>query len=159
MRCGLDQCSDRRLERSQFGGHLLQQPSLHPLYDVGRGMLATVSQAGLQIEQVLTRIDDLGQLLAYRITGLAWRVGEGLGKPGDHLRVDGIVLGQSPRRASEVAHPLRIDDPTAVERMGAHQAPVASFDRRSPAVSAYSDLWDEVLARLASDKARSRAQA
>jgi len=68
-----------------------------------------------------------------------------------------------------LAHPdiLRAAVPsaTAVERMGAHQAPVASFDRRSPAVAAYSDLWDEVLARLsgrstpASDEARSRAQA
>jgi cellulose biosynthesis protein BcsQ len=58
-----------------------------------------------------------------------------------------------------LAHPdiLRTGVPSAssVERMGAHQAPVASFDRRSPALAAYVDLWDEVLARLA----RSRAQA
>ena len=62
-----------------------------------------------------------------------------------------------------LAHPdiLRAGVPSAssVERMGAHQAPVASYDRRSPAVSAYSELWDEVLSRLASDNARSRAQA
>jgi cellulose biosynthesis protein BcsQ len=62
-----------------------------------------------------------------------------------------------------LAHPdiLRVGVPSAsaVERMGAHQAPVASYDRRSPAVSAYSELWDAVLARLASDNARSRAQA
>jgi chromosome partitioning protein len=75
-----------------------------------------------------------------------------------------------------LAHPdiLRTGVPsaTAVERMGAHQAPVAAFDRRSPAVAAYAGLWDEVLARLdgagagagagsrpASSKARSRAQA
>lgn len=68
-----------------------------------------------------------------------------------------------------LAHPdiLRggVPSATAVERMGAHQAPVAAFDRRSPAVSAYADLWDEVLARLsagarpARSKARSRAQA
>jgi len=62
-----------------------------------------------------------------------------------------------------LAHPdiLRSGVPSsaAVERMGAHQAPVASFDRRSPAVAAYAELWDEVLDRLASSRARSRAQA
>jgi|SRR5438270_7756861 len=62
-----------------------------------------------------------------------------------------------------LAHPgiLRTAVPsaTAVERMGAHQKPVAAFDRRSPAVAAYAELWDEVLARLASTSARSRAQA
>jgi chromosome partitioning protein len=66
-----------------------------------------------------------------------------------------------------LAHPdiLRTGVPsaTSVERMGAHQAPVAAFDRRSPAVVAYAGLWDEVLARLdgapASPRARSRAQA
>jgi cellulose biosynthesis protein BcsQ len=70
-----------------------------------------------------------------------------------------------------LAHPdiLRAGVPsaTAVERMGAHQAPVAAFDRRSPAVAAYAGLWDEVLSRLAaarpasatSARARSRAQA
>jgi cellulose biosynthesis protein BcsQ len=68
-----------------------------------------------------------------------------------------------------LAHPdiLRsgIPSASAVERMGAHQAPVAAFDRRSPAVAAYVGLWDEVLARLAgppsaaSDDASSRAQA
>jgi cellulose biosynthesis protein BcsQ len=62
-----------------------------------------------------------------------------------------------------LAHPdiLRSSVPsaTAVERMGAHQAPVAAFDRRSPAVAAYAELWDEVLARLARSPARSLAQA
>jgi cellulose biosynthesis protein BcsQ len=66
-----------------------------------------------------------------------------------------------------LAHPdiLRSAVPSsaAVERMGAHQAPVAAFDRRSSAVSAYAGLWDEVLARLAERpsraRARSRAQA
>jgi cellulose biosynthesis protein BcsQ len=65
-----------------------------------------------------------------------------------------------------LAHPgiLRAAVPSAaaVERMGAHQAPVAAFDRRSPAVVAYAELWEEVLARLArpaSSAARVRAQA
>ncbi|HYH48106.1 MAG TPA: ParA family protein [Acidimicrobiia bacterium] len=68
-----------------------------------------------------------------------------------------------------LAHPhiLRTGVPSsaAVERMGAHQAPVAAFDRQSSAVSAYAGLWDEVLARLdgggapARARARSRAQA
>ena len=61
-----------------------------------------------------------------------------------------------------LAHPdiLRTAVPsaTAVEQMGAHQEPVAAFDRRSPAVTAYADLWDEVLARLADRPARSRAR-
>jgi cellulose biosynthesis protein BcsQ len=67
-----------------------------------------------------------------------------------------------------LAHPdiLRsaVPSATAVERMGAHQAPVGAFERRSPAVVAYVGLWDEVLARLeaarpARSRARSRAQA
>lgn len=66
-----------------------------------------------------------------------------------------------------LAHPdiLRsaVPSATSVERMGAYQAPVAVFDRRSPAVKAYAELWDEVVARLAalpaSARARSRAQA
>src|SRR5947208_13545832 len=61
-----------------------------------------------------------------------------------------------------LAHPdiLRAGVPsaTAVERMGAHQAPVAAFDRRSPAVAAYEGLWDEVLARMAASPARARAR-
>ncbi len=61
-----------------------------------------------------------------------------------------------------LAHPdiLRsaVPSATSVERMGAHQAPVAVFDRRSPAVKAYAELWDEVLARLATRPARSRAR-
>jgi chromosome partitioning protein len=47
---------------------------------------------------------------------------------------------------------------SAVERMGAHQSPVGAFDRRSPAVKAYAELWDEVLVRLADRPARSRAR-
>jgi len=71
-----------------------------------------------------------------------------------------------------LAHPdiLRAAVPSsaAVERMGAHQSPVAAFDRRNAAVEAYAGLWDEVLARLGSApgpaaaaraRARSRAQA
>lgn len=66
-----------------------------------------------------------------------------------------------------LAHPdiLRSGVPSsaAVERMGAHQAPVGAFERRGPAVTAYAGLWDEVLARLdaapARARARSRAQA
>ena len=68
-----------------------------------------------------------------------------------------------------LAHPdiLRTGVPSAaaVEQMGAHQAPVATFDRRSPAVAAYAGLWEEVSARLSDRpsstkaKARSRAQA
>src|SRR5437763_142046 len=52
-----------------------------------------------------------------------------------------------------LAHPdiLRTAVPSsaAVERMGAHQSPVAAFDHRCGAVTAYAGLWDEVLARLA----------
>ncbi|HVW32035.1 MAG TPA: ParA family protein [Acidimicrobiia bacterium] len=66
-----------------------------------------------------------------------------------------------------LAHPdiLRAAVPSsaAVERMGAHQAPVAAFDRRNSAVAAYARLWDEVVERLsaapAKARARSRAQA
>jgi chromosome partitioning protein len=65
-----------------------------------------------------------------------------------------------------MAHPdiLRSAVPSSasVERMGAYQSPVAAFDRRSTAVTAYAGLWDEVLARLdaspASAEARFRAQ-
>ena len=73
-------------------------------------MLAAVLQAGLQVEQALARIHDLHQLLACGVVGLARCVGEGLGEPGDHLRVNRIVLGQTPGRSGEAAHPLRIND-------------------------------------------------
>jgi cellulose biosynthesis protein BcsQ len=57
-----------------------------------------------------------------------------------------------------LAHPdiLRTSVPSsaAVERMGAHQAPVAAFDRRSSAVTAYANLWDEVQARVSAGRRR-----
>ena len=112
-KCGvrLDHGCDRSLELGNFEGDLLQQSRLHLLHDFRRGMLAPVLQAGLHVEQALTRIHDLHQLLTCRIVGLAWRVGEGLGEPGDHLRIDRIVLGEAPGRSGEAAHPLGIDDP------------------------------------------------
>ena len=74
--------------------YLLQKPRLHPLHDVRYRMLAPILQIGLQVEQSLARIDDLRQPLAFGVIGLVGRLGEGLGKPGDHLRIDDIVLGK-----------------------------------------------------------------
>ena len=45
-----------------------------------------------------------------RVAGLARRLDKGLGEPGDHLRIDRIVLGEPPGRSGEAAHPLRVDD-------------------------------------------------
>src|SRR5579863_423766 len=46
-----------------------------------------------------------------RIVGLTWRLAECLGEPGDHLRVNRIVLGQAAGRQREAADPLGVDDP------------------------------------------------
>src|SRR6201996_2287794 len=42
---------------------------------------------------------------------LARRLAERLGKPGDHLSIDCIILGKSSGRLSEAANPLRVHDP------------------------------------------------
>jgi len=56
-------------------------------------MLAFVAQHGLHIEQPLARIHHLLKLLARGIVGLAWRLAEYLGKPGDRVRVDDVIFG------------------------------------------------------------------
>src|SRR6266851_4330924 len=49
-------------------------------------------------------------------------VAKGLGKPGDHLGIDRIILGQTSGRFGEIAHPLGIDDayrnPRLAQRLG-----------------------------------------
>jgi len=57
-----------------------------------RGPLPAVLQLGLQIEQSVTGIRHLDQLLACRITGLP-EASPNVGGPDDHLGIDGIVLG------------------------------------------------------------------
>src|SRR6185437_2869627 len=93
-----------------FAGDSLQEPHLHLLHGLWCGMFAPVLQARLQVEQAYPGIDDLPQLLTCRIAGLARRLDKGLGEPGDHLRIDRIVLGEPPGRAGEAAHLLRVDD-------------------------------------------------
>jgi len=111
MRRGLDRGCDHSLELGNFDGDLLEHPRVHFLHRFRHGVFAPVLQFGLQVEQPQTRIHDLRELLARRIVSLARILVERLGKPGDHLGIDRIVLGQPPGRSGEVAHPFRIDDP------------------------------------------------
>jgi len=66
---------------------------------------------GLHFLQCLPCIHHLVKLLALGIIGLALSLIERLGEPGDHLSIDGVILGKPPGRLSEAANPLRIDDP------------------------------------------------
>src|SRR5258706_16408004 len=75
-----------------------------------RTTFALVGQHGFGLEQPPTRIHDLQKLLAFRVVGLARGLAEGLGKPGDRVSVDRVILGQSPSGLGEVAYPLGIDD-------------------------------------------------
>jgi hypothetical protein len=74
-------------------------------------MFVLALQTGLNINQVFACFHQRRQLLACGIVGLARRLVERLGEPGDHLRVDRIVLRQSTGRQCEAANPLGIDDP------------------------------------------------
>ena len=58
------------------------------------------------------------------IVGLARRLAECLGEPGDHLRVDRIVLGQPSGRQREAANPLGIDNPHLDAGLAQHLGPV-----------------------------------
>src|ERR1700737_3165103 len=84
---------------------------MHFLHRFRPGMLTPVLQLGLQLEQPQTRIDDLREGLARRIVSLARSFVEGLGKPGNHLGIDRVVLGEPSGRSGEAANALRIDDP------------------------------------------------
>ena len=54
---------------------------------------------------------------------LAWRLAKRFGEPGDHLRVDRIVLRQTSGREREVADPLGIDNPHLDAGVVQHVAP------------------------------------
>jgi hypothetical protein len=60
---GLDHGRDRSLKFGNFEGDRLQEARLHLLHDLRRGVLAPVLQARLQLEQALTRLHDLHQLV------------------------------------------------------------------------------------------------
>jgi hypothetical protein len=112
-------------------------------------MLATVFQVRLQIQQSLACIDDLDQPLACRVVGLARCFGEGLGEPGDHLRIDRIVLGEASGRAGEAAHPLRVDDPDFDAGLAQRLGPVLLIT----AGSLHGRLADPVFAKPADQRA------
>src|SRR6516164_7416948 len=132
MGCGLDHGCDRGFEFDNFAGDLLQEPGLHFLHDVRGGMLTPVSQAGLHVEQVLTRIHDLHQLVTCRIAGLARRLDKDLGEPGDHQRIDRIVLGEPPGRLGEAAYPAWDQRPGLRCRPPVAPWPSPARNRRKP---------------------------
>src|ERR1700748_1997961 len=55
--------------------------------------------------------------------GLARRLAERLGKPGDHLSIDRIILGKPSGRLSEVTNPLWVHDPYLDAGIVQHLAP------------------------------------
>jgi hypothetical protein len=57
-------------------------------------MFVLALQSRLEIKQSLARFHQRPQLLVRGIVGLARRLAKYLGEPGDHLRVDHIVLCQ-----------------------------------------------------------------
>jgi len=63
------------------------------------------------------------QLLAGRIVRLTRRIAECLGEPGDHLRIDHIVLGQTSGRQRKAADPLGVDDPNLDAGLAQHLGP------------------------------------
>jgi len=61
-------------------------------------MFVLALQSRLKIKQTFARLHQRQQLLVRGIVPLARRLAKCLGEPGDHLRVDRIVLGQASGR-------------------------------------------------------------
>ncbi len=71
-------------------------------------MFALGLQTALKIDQTYSRFHQCQHLLMRGIVDLTRRFAKCLGKPGNHLRVDRIVLGQAPCRQREAADPLGV---------------------------------------------------
>src|SRR5882672_8664070 len=93
---GFDFGGDSSLELGNLAGQTLQDVGMRFLNQSRRGMFAPAHQAHPKIDQIQARLHQRLQLLMCRIVCLARRLAECLSEPGDHLRVDRIVLGQPP---------------------------------------------------------------
>jgi cellulose biosynthesis protein BcsQ len=61
-----------------------------------------------------------------------------------HRDVMAQLRDEQPAAVLETSIPMAAE----VERMGSHRRPIADYAPRSPAARAYSDLWEEIRARL-----------
>src|ERR1700724_1692046 len=86
-------------------------------------MLVESVQADLDLDQGLARFRQRRELLTRGIRDLARRLAERLGEPGDHLRVDRIVLRQTSGRLRKAADPPGIDNPHLDAGVVQHVAP------------------------------------
>jgi hypothetical protein len=74
-------------------------------------MLVLSQQADLDVDQGLARFRQPREFLTRGIGNLARCLAKRFSEPGDHLRVDRIVLRQTPGRQRKIADPPRIDNP------------------------------------------------
>src|SRR6266568_5716246 len=103
--------SDRGLELGELGAHRLGDRAMRFLDRAWLAMLAVIPDLRQQLHQCRASGHQEIERLAIRVIELARSGGERLGEPGDHRRVDRVVLGKTSRRFGEVANPLGIDDP------------------------------------------------
>src|SRR3569833_1267984 len=82
-----------------------------PPYRLRQLMLALVLQLDLHVLQGLATIHHLMELLPRRVVRLARGLVEDLGKPGDRIGIDRIVLCTPRSGPSKVTYPLWVDDP------------------------------------------------
>src|SRR5215475_15443385 len=84
-----------------------------------------------------------------RVASKTWlRVSESLGEPGDHRRIDRIVLGEPPGRSGEVAHPLRVDDPDFDAGLAQRLGPVPLVAARSEEHTSELQSRENLVCRL-----------
>jgi len=86
-------------------------------------MLVLSLQADLAIDQDLACFHQRREFLTRGIRDLARRLAERLGEPGDHLRVDRIVLRQASGRQRKATNPPGINDPHLDAGVVQHVAP------------------------------------
>ena len=87
-------------------------------------MFALGCQPHLEIDQSYAGLHQRHQLLLRGIVHLTRRLAECLGKPGDHLRIDRIVLCHPSGRMREASHPFGIDNPHLDAGLAQHLGPV-----------------------------------
>jgi hypothetical protein len=80
------------------------------LHGLGLLVLAPAFDLLLQPCNANSRRDHLVEFLALVVVSLAEWMAKHLAEPGDHARIDRIILGQLPRRLGEVTHSIGIDD-------------------------------------------------
>ena len=111
------------MQLGELGIDRLAQRMKDLLRRLGLLVLGPVVDLLLQPEDAQARGDQTIELLAAGIAGLALEVVEHLAEPGDHARIDRVVLGQPPGRPGEVADPLGIDDHHLEARLAQQPGP------------------------------------